>query len=201
MPDISELKRDYRTLKRLLREFGIEEKVFKKIQTTARRSGRRQTGQYKSNRESRWKLDPNDPQYGTEEECRLIELKLVAQLFEFKDAPDVPEDAKSIISKYLGYQPVKGAFRDALTKEQLSYTEFIEEVMNPTPGKSKYHLGHEDPTISSKHISSNISWRTSRSNLIQGDLRLNEARARIVEIIARYFNLGDIRIEGEEDRR
>jgi hypothetical protein len=49
MPDISELKRNYRTLKRILRESGIEEKVFNKIQTTARRSGRRQTGQYKSN--------------------------------------------------------------------------------------------------------------------------------------------------------
>jgi len=196
MPDLSELKKDYRTLKRILRESGIEEKVFRKIQTTARRSGRRQTGRYKSNRESRWKLNPNDTQYGTEEECCLIELKLIAQLFEFKDATDVPEEAKSLISKYLGHQPVKGSFRDALTKESLSYTEFIEEIMNPTPGRSKYHLGHEDPTISPRHISLNISWRTARSNLIQGDLRLDEARARIVEIIARYFDLGDVRIEG-----
>jgi hypothetical protein len=34
--------------------------------------------------------------------------------------------------------------------------------------------------------------------LIQGDLTLSEAKTKLVELIAKYFDLGEVKIEAEE---
>ena len=44
----------------------------------------------------------------------------------------------------------------------------------------------------------NISWRTMRSNLIQGDMTLRESRTKFVELIGRYFDLGEVTIHPDE---
>jgi hypothetical protein len=71
------------------------------------------------------------------------------------------------------------------------------EAAAPKHGRSVFHLGHENAQAAPKHTPGNVSWRSARSNLIQGDLTLAEARTKFVELIARYFDLGEVRIEKE----
>jgi len=93
---------------------------------------------------------------------------------------------------------VPGIYRDALTKERLDYNDFLDEALTPQRGRSKFHIGHDDPSRSPKHVPGNISWRSERSNLIQGDMTLSEARTKLVELIARYFDLGEVIIHPDQ---
>lgn len=70
-----------------------------------RRTPRRQTGLYKTNRECRWKLNPDHPEYTTIEEVPRIEAKLFAMALEFDAAPHLPDDvriaAEAVLQKSL----------------------------------------------------------------------------------------------------
>jgi hypothetical protein len=191
---ITEIDAEIRAVKKALREAGVPSKLIGNIATRALRSGRRQTGEFRSNRNSRWTLHPNDPQYGTEEDCKVILLRLYAMLLEFEGAPQVPEAPKSTLERRLGRPLVPGSYRDELTLEKLSYGKVAAEALDPRPGISGLHIGHRDPTLRPMHIPDNIEWRTERSNLIQGNLTLREARTKLVELIARYFELGEVTI-------
>lgn len=74
------------------------------------------------------------------------------------------------------------------------FKRYSAEADNPTHGYSEFHIGHLNPTIIPKHVPENIAWRTLRSNLIQGNMSLREARIYIIKLIARYFELGEIEI-------
>jgi hypothetical protein len=196
--EIEILDRDLRTARKGLREGGVPTKLLDVIGTRALRSQRRQTGLFKSNRAARWKLDPADPQYGTEVDCKLINLRLLGMMLEFRNAPVVDDETRQTLERYLG-QPIRpDAYRDALTLERLDYAELRLEVENPTHGQSRFHIGHENPKATPKHTPTNVSWREGRSNSIQGDLTLPEARTKFVELIARYFELGEVHIESDE---
>lgn len=200
MPEdpISRLNADLRAVRRGVRQAGVPDKVLDYIGTRALRSGRRQTGVFRSNRMSRWKLDPADPQYGSEEDCKLIHLRLLAMLMEFRGAPAIDDATREVLERHLG-QPIRpGSYRDALTKERLDYGALVREAEEPRHGRSEFHLGHDNPSITPRHTPDNVSWRSARSNLIQGDLTLPEARTKFVELIARYFELGEVHIEPED---
>ena len=157
------------------------------------KSGRRQTGTFRSNRDPRWRLVKRDPQYGAEKDCRIIELRLVGFLLAFLNPPPVDEQAIALlVERYLGADPKPGTYRDSLLLEPLDFEQFAEESGNPTHGTASFHIGHEDPTIQPKHVPQNVAWRTHRSNLIQGDMTLREARIYIIRLIARYFELGEL---------
>lgn len=128
----------------------------------------------------------------------MILLKLYAEMLEFKNAPSVDEATKRILENYLGHQIEQGSYRDALTKERLDFARLVAESKDPQHGKSEFHLGHENPKSFPRHTPENVHWRAARSNLIQGDLTLPEARTKFVELIARYFDLGEVTIEPEE---
>jgi hypothetical protein len=57
-----------------------------------------------------------------------------------------------------------------------------------------YHIGHQDPTLHPRHVPANVAWRTSRSNLIQGNMTLRQARIYLLKLIGRYFELGELDI-------
>lgn len=196
--DVAEVDGHLRAVRRALRSLGVPSSLLSGITTRAQRSGRRQTGEFRSNRDPRWRLNPLDPQYGTEIDCKVIELRLLGMMCEFVNAPVVDDATAAILQKYLGKQPIAGQYRDALTLEKLDYNEFVSEVGSPTHGKSKFHIGHDDPTAIPKHTPANISWRTHRSNLIQGDMTLRESRTKLVELIGRYFDLGEVTIHPDE---
>lgn len=192
---VDEIKADRRAVRRAFRAAGVEQKLLVGIETRATKSGRRQTGTFRSNRDPRWNLVENDPQYGTEKDCRIIELRLVGFLLAFVNPPVVDEQTITLlVERYLGAEPEPGTYRDSLLLEPLDFEQFAEESANPRHGTSYFHIGHEDPTIQPKHMPENVSWRTHRSNLIQGDMTLREARIYIIRLIARYFELGELEI-------
>jgi hypothetical protein len=170
--------------------------VLTAIRTRAQLSGRRTTGQYQSNRQPRWRLPQDDPQYGGEAHSKVIELRLLGMVLEFDNAPAVDEATSAILAPYIGHLPRGGTYRDVLTLERLDYNHFIGEAQRH--GLSDFHIGHDDPTLHPRHVPDNISWRSLRSNLIQGDMTLTEARASIVRLVARYFNLGELTINPDE---
>lgn len=195
---MDELDADTRTVRSAMRAIGVPENLLDGVRTRARRTGRRQTGSNKTNRASRWNLDPSSPQYGTHEDCKAIELRLLAMMCEFTNAPDVDDDIRTILAKYIGRMPIANTYRDALTLERLDYMDFLWEAQNPSHGESKFHIGHDDPTLSPRHVPGNTSWRTKRSNLIQGDMTIPESRTKFVELIGRYFGLGEVTVVPDE---
>lgn len=196
--DVPQLDADLSAVRAGLRAAGVPSKLLRGINTRAQKSGRRLTGEFRSNRDPRWKLQLNDPQYGTEVDSKTIELRLLGMMCEFVNAPEIGESVRRVLAKYIGHPPVAGTYRDGLTKERLDYNDFLNEALTPKHGYSKFHIGHDDPSQSPKHTPENISWRTMRSNLIQGDMTLREARTKLVELIGRYFDLGEVTIHPDE---
>jgi hypothetical protein len=174
-------------------------------------AGSRVTGAHATNRDQRWTLNPNHPQYGTERDCKIIFVKLAAQIFCFDNAPPipttinrVPREIKAlgpllpqIAKKYLGCKARPCTYRDTLLLERFNFNDLVAEGLNSVHGHSSFHLGHEDPSRKPKHTPDNIAWRTFRSNLIQGNMTLPQSRIYFVKLIARYFELGEIHIAGE----
>jgi hypothetical protein len=197
LPTLAEIDHDLRTVRKSLRAAGVPQSLLNSVRTRALKTGRRQTGPHKGNRADRWDVDTGDPQYGSETDCKLILLRLYAMMLEFKNAPNVDDPTKSTLEKYLGRPIQKGQYRDPLTKERLDFTSFVAESEHPQHGRSDFHLGHENPKAAPKHTPANVGWRSARSNLIQGDLTLAQARTKFVELIARYFDLGEVKIEPE----
>jgi hypothetical protein len=198
---LQEINHDLRELKKILRENGFPSNLISAIETRALRSGRRQTGIFRSNRQSRWTLihddaaHGTDPQYGTEDDCKTILIILLLTTLEFKNAPEIDDPKIVELSRRYLKRPLKiGSFLDALLLEFLDFQRLRAEADNPTHGYSEFHIGHLNPTMIPKHVPENIAWRTLRSNLIQGNMSLREARIYIIKLIARYFELGEIEI-------
>lgn len=199
---LPQLNTDIRDISRLLRNNGFPDKLISAIKTRALRSGRRQTGVFQSNRHSRWTLIHNhpehgtDPQYGTEEDCKTILMILLLSTLEFVNAPEIEDELLNTLSlRYLNRNLIPNSYKDSLLLEFLDFNELVEEAENPTHGYSHFHIGHENPQLETKHVPENVAWRTLRSNLIQGNMTLREARIYIIKLIARYFDLGEIDID------
>jgi len=197
--EIQRINHDLRELKKILKNNGFPTNLISAIETRALRSGRRQTGVFKSNRQARWTLihdhpeHGTDPQYGTEDDCKTILIILLLTTLEFKNAPLINDPRITEFSeRYLGRSLAPNTYRDSLLLEFLDFQALRAEAENPTHGKSEFHIGHLDPSRIPKHIPENVAWRTLRSNLIQGDMTLREARIYIIKLIARYFELGEI---------
>ncbi|MBD5831928.1 hypothetical protein DXX98_14035 [Janibacter melonis] len=176
---------------------GVSRKTLNAIETKAQKTQRRTTGLHQTNRDKRWTRRRDDPQYATEKNCLMVHLRLLGMMCEFRDAPTLPDLERAIVVRYIGHEPVPGSYRDALTLEVLDYPEFADEAINGSHGESGFHIGHEDPTLVPKHVPGNISWRKKRSNLIQGNMTLRESRTALIELIARYFELGEVTVTPE----
>lgn len=192
---LSQIEKDRADVKTALLAAGVPANVLRAIETRALRTGRKTTGEHATNRESRWAIATTHPQYGTEADCKAIFVRLCALIFCFEKAPALTAPLKQQLEKYyVGHEISPGSHRDSLLLEAFSFDDFLEEATNPRHGHSLFHMGHEDPTLKPKHQPENIAWRSFRSNLIQGDMTLREARVYFVKLIARYFELGEIDI-------
>jgi hypothetical protein len=188
-----EVDADRTAVKAALRTAGISTNVLMAIETRALRTGRRQTGLYATNRDPRWSRTDDHPQYGTELDCKIIAVKLFALIFCFDNAPPLADPLRSRLEEnYLGHLIAPGRHRDSLLLEQFDFNDLAREGLEPVHGHSSFHMGHEDPTLMPKHKPENITWRTMRSNLIQGNMTLREARIYFIKLIARYFELGEL---------
>lgn len=209
---ISEIDDHRAAMKAALRAVGVPSKVISAIETRALRTGRKITGRFATNRDPRWELSLDHPQYGTEHDCKIIFVKLASQIFCFDNAPPVPttlsrvsDSIKAIAPQlkeicerhYLEHEIKSNSFRDALLLERFDFNDLVAEGFDPVHGHSSFHIGHEDPTRKPKHTPDNVAWRTKRSNLIQGNMTLRQSRIYFVKLIARYFELGELEVDGE----
>jgi hypothetical protein len=193
-PDLEQVHLDFKAAKAALRAAGVPAKLIGSIETKALRTGRKVTGEHATNRQSRWAINPANPQYASERNARIIFIILCAMIFEFDNAPDLTDEARTLFEAYLGKTIEPGIYKDALLLEKLDYHKLRDDALAPQHGYGVYHLGHENPTITPRHTPDNVTWRTSRRNLIQGNMTLREARIYLVKLIGRYFELGEIEI-------
>ena len=193
-PELERVRLDFKTAKKALRAGGVPAKVITSIETKALRTGRKQTGEHATNRQNRWAINPASPQYASESDARVIFIILCAMMFEFDNAPTLTAEARTLFESYLGKTIISGAYRDALLLETLDYHKLRDDALAPHHGYGVYHIGHQDPTQTPRHVPDNVAWRSSRSNLIQGNMTLREARIYLIKLIGRYFELGELDI-------
>ena len=142
------------------------------------------TGQFRSNREPRWRLQPADPQFGAEADSKIIELRLApGMMLEFVNAPTVDEATSGVLARYIGHPPVAGTNRQRPHVGAARLQPLRRRSARPRVVRL-LHIGHDNPTIHPRHVPTNVSWRSLRSNLIQGDMTLVEARTRLIQLVA-----------------
>ena len=112
-------------------------RIVGKVERQVRRTPRRLTGEYKTNRACRWVLDPSHPDYTSAKEICRIEAKLYAMALEFVDAPDVPDSIAKAASKILGKKLENGPYRCPVTGRPMSFTELLKEAKSPKAGRSR----------------------------------------------------------------
>jgi hypothetical protein len=193
-PDLDQVRRDFKAAKAAARAAGMPPKLVNSIETKALRTARKTTGVHATNRQSRWIVDTANPQYATEYDSRIIFIILCAMIFEFENAPALPAADQALFESYLGKNIVASTYQDALLLEKLDYIKLRDAALAPQHGYGIYHIGHQDPTLTPRHKPSNIAWRTSRSNLIQGNMTLRQSRIYLLKLIGRYFELGELDI-------
>jgi hypothetical protein len=94
-PPLADIETHFDAMGAVLRAAGVPGNVVGAIRTKALRTGRKVTGEFATNRDPRWSLDINHPQYGTEIDCKIIFVKLAAQIFCFDNAPSMPTELTS----------------------------------------------------------------------------------------------------------
>jgi hypothetical protein len=148
-------------------------RLLEKTQTKSYLTDRRQTGDYPSNRERRWEINPSSPQFATYTECIRIEVKLLAQILEFSKAPQIQFDQEvaTAIQAIIGSELKSGNFRCPISGQFIAYDTFVTKVAEAEHGSSPYHVAHLIPLARTdgRHAATNISWITELGNRVQGE--------------------------------
>lgn len=157
--------------------------VHRKVQLQVRRTPRRQTGKYKTNRQSRWKLSKDHPDYTAADQIPRIEAKLFAMALEFDGAPTLPADVKAAATTVLGHEVSAGTYRCPISGRPLSFTEIVKEAKAPQHGRSAFHVGHVKPKAKGgDNTPENTYWTSDLGNRIQGDKTWAETVQTIVQM-------------------
>lgn len=157
--------------------------IYKKVQLQVRRTPRRLTGPYKTNRQSRWKLQPEHPDYTAADQIPRVEAKLFAMALEFTGIPTVPEEVAEAGGAILGHSPVPGAYRCPITGRQMHFEGMLQEARDPQHGRSVFHVGHVRPKArGGANTPENTYWTTDLGNRIQGDKTWADTVKIIVEM-------------------
>lgn len=162
-------------------------KLRARISRTATKTPRKQTGTYRTNRENRWAVDPTQPDYATREVSAAVELMLLAQLFEFTNAPTLDAAEAEVVERALGRRAVAGTYRCPISGRRLDFAELVASTdTNPVHGRSPYAVGHMKPlhhmTNRGAHVPDNIRWVHEQGNRVQGNLSVDEAAAEVYRI-------------------
>ena len=157
--------------------------IYRKVQLQVRRTPRRQTGPYRTNRESRWTLDPDHPDYTAAEQIPLTEAKLFAMSLEFDAAPIVPPEVLLAASAVLGHDAQAGSYRCPVSGRVMDFNVLLTEARNPRTGRSSFHVGHVRPRAQGgANTPDNTYWTSDLGNRIQGDKTWAETVKIIVEM-------------------
>jgi hypothetical protein len=183
-------------------------KLRAKVRRVATKTPRTQHGEWRTNREARWSIDERSPHFAAEVDCRRIELKLLAQVFEFTSAPTPTEAEAAVLRAVLGTDPVAGSYRCPLSGRNLDFRVLVDSTdWRPRHGRSQFAVGHLQPlahgTARGRHVAGNITWVHEQGNRIQGNLSLEEATDevfRVADFHRRRRGLGWREIEGIAER-
>lgn len=157
--------------------------IYRKVQLQVRRTPRRQTGKYKTNRQSRWKLTPQHPDYTAPDQIPRIEAKLFATSLEFDNAPSPPEEVAAAAAAILGHGAQAGGYRCPVSGRSLSFKELVKESKKPQHGRSAFHVGHVRPKArGGVNTPDNTYWTSDLGNRIQGDRILADTVKTIIEM-------------------
>lgn len=170
-----------------------------KIKVKTYLTDRALTGDYKTNREKRWEAHPNSVQYALRRDCMRIEIKLLLQIAMFEGC-----DRGLVASmQEAGLLPDSFSFvKCPITGDNIRYSEFANDALHPTHGRSAFQVGHLNPLKSSDtdgfygHTADNISWISENGNRIQGSLSLNEVNELLRRI---YSNRPELREQQENN--
>lgn len=171
---------DLRRLVAALRAAQVPRPLIESIRRKCLRTPRRQTGRLdrRTNREPRWNVVNDHPDYSTEMGAHLVFLRLLLDLLRMSDAPRTDRGLVDELSTRLFGSPLSDdPLTDPVTDVVLSYPELIRDVVeNPTHGYSKFHIGHQDPKSHPKHAPANVRWQLKSSNDFQGTMDVRVAR-------------------------
>lgn len=164
-----------------------------KVKVKTYLTDRAQTGDYKTNREKRWEAHPNSVQYALRRDCMRIETKLLLQIAMFEGCDQglvVSMQEKALLPDSFSF------VKCPITGDNIQYSEFANDALHPTHGKSAFQVGHLNPLKSSDtegfygHTADNISWISENGNRIQGSLSLDEVNELLRRI---YLNRPELR--------
>ena len=148
-----------------------------KIKVKTYLTDRALTGEYKTNREKRWEAHPNSVQYALRRSCMKIETKLLLQIATFEGCDS--NLVRNLQNDGLLSFPYEYC-KCPITGDNIQYSEFANDALHPTHGKSKFQVGHLNPLKAldtdgaNGHTADNISWISENGNRIQGSLSLDE---------------------------
>lgn len=164
-----------------------------KIKIKAYLTDRVLTGIHKTNREKRWETHPRSVHFASRRTCMAIEYTLLRQLCSFEGFPAASRTNLERAGVLPSDLPV---FRCPITQDTMSFTDFRQDLLSPTHGKSDFQVGHLNPLkleVSERmpeqscgHTPENISWVSADGNRIQGSLSLNEVRTLLERIVRNY---------------
>lgn len=137
-----------------------------------------------SNRDVRWATWPDGIQYASHYQCAMIEMELMAQLYEFASAPILNSTVVSSLSAIRGRPLRPGSRCCFITGKILDFQSYVQAAVNPKGGISAYHVGHIHPlTRGGQHAWDNIAWMSDDGNRIQGNDTLQEIEAKLVDAV------------------
>jgi len=152
------------------------------------------TGTHKTNREKRWEAHPSSVHFALRRTCMEIEYALVKQVCAFDGFPQgalAQLQAQAVVPIPL---PVAVC---PITGERLNYQDLRNELLDPVPGKSGFHVGHLAPLKldvqaggPSGHSAANISWISADGNRIQGSLSVYDVRRLVKRVKENYDAYG-----------
>jgi hypothetical protein len=168
------------TVRELLRSTGIPINTLSKVQVKSYATDKVTMPPHFSNRDYRWATWVDSIQFSTRTQCVKVELELLCQILEFREAPKISAKEQDVIEMHLGRTLLCHPRRCPITGDELSYHDFAEAVSNLAAGKSPYHVGHFIPlTRGGRHIAENVVWMTEAGNRIQGNDTFDEVVALI----------------------
>lgn len=155
-----------------------------KIQVKAYCTDKQTMPPHFSNRDVRWETWHESHQFASHYECAMIEMELMAELFEFHGAPDLNPELSAEVADVRGKPIQKDSMKCYITGKNFSFESYVDGAVNTHGGKSNYHVGHITPlTRGGKHSWQNIAWIGDDGNRIQGNETIEEIEQKLITAV------------------
>lgn len=178
--ELSRVLADRRLIVAAMQSQGVPRQLLESISRKCLRTPRRQTGRvdYRTNRESRWRVVPDHPDYASEAEANRILLRLLVDALYMRNAPSVDTQLlNDVWERNFPSIPRAPETSDPITDEALDWNELVADIVDrPVHGYSLFHIGHQNPKLRPKHRADNIRWQLKPSNDFQGGMVAPVAR-------------------------